>query len=152
MKFLSILFLAFLAIGSPSAFAGRAVYEVPVPQELAGFARYDFDEFRVEEKDNVLHVRYQLPLSLTGEENHLSFAGPLVDGVAEMKNSSGSMTCVLHENMCRVKYEALAIDPAKAEVKLRAMDLSEPQVLGHLQVTARFGGDMEGVIHSSEIR
>ena len=146
--FAACLLLAVSAIASE-----RATYEVPVPESLRAYARYEFEEISVREKsDGRLEVRYQLPLALTGEENHLRFEGTLENGVAHMKNEQGEMTCDLGASACRVKYTQLKLDLGKAEAVLRGMSLSEEEVQGHLTVSARFGGDMEGLLFFRNLR
>lgn len=144
---MKLLALASLLFNLPAFADFRGAYEVPVPEELRPYARYEFNDLRVRVKSgDRLEVRYQLPLALAGEENHLRFEGAIVDGQAHMKNEQGEMTCTVAEKMCRVKYQNIAFSLEKAEAALRSENLSEEDVRGRLLVSARFGGDMEGVL------
>ena len=154
MKF-AALFL--VAIASLSAFADEtkapeATYEVPVPAELAPFSIYKLEKLNVVKAGGLIELSYQLPLDLTGEENTVVFQGQAAaDGSVNLvdSRSGASLICRAPDEqaqVCRAHYYALKINAKKVEQRLRDRGLDELSIAGHLGVTARFGGDMIGIV------
>jgi len=140
----SFVSLLCLLIAGPAHAGVRGTYEVPVPEELREFARYELDDLRVRLKGNALEIRYELPLALTGVKNRLEFLAPIENGVAHTKNSSGEIRCQIAERTCRMKYQYISVSLSRVESILKAVPLPEPVIAARLKVSARFGGDMEG--------
>ncbi len=132
-------------------FTGTPIYTVPTSADLAPYASFPLQNLSVKYQDEQLEVGYDLPISLTGELNHVVFSGQTVDGVpnAVLSGPNGTMNCLRStagSATCNVKFENLKTDSAKVNLALQAENL-DPAIFGKKQIVSRiFNGDPIGVL------
>jgi hypothetical protein len=91
------LIILFCLLTSNLLLAKDGLYLVPTTiNELAPFSSNNIDSIKIETKNNVFSIRYDLPFELTGsQKERFSFNGKLEDGQDEiiMKNQDGTARC-----------------------------------------------------------
>lgn len=129
-----------------------AEYEVPTGPELAAFNKYEIKNYSFKQSGREVEIAYLLPLDLTGAVNREKFRGEMdASGLAIIENENGKITCSVNQKSCFVKYQKLDIDAAKARKILEAKGLSISDIASRLEVTARFGGDLEGILRFPDL-
>jgi hypothetical protein len=131
--------------------ATEATYSVPVPAALEPYASYELKNFQWQETRDSVEVTYKLPELLLGYSHRVSFRGrQRNDGHYELVSDQyGKLECTKDENGhdCRAMYRGLKVDLPKVEALLVSKNVESREREGRMAVSARFGGDLVGVIH-----
>ncbi|MGZ3693702.1 MAG: hypothetical protein ACXWQO_05850 [Bdellovibrionota bacterium] len=148
--------LFLLAPFAQAADAPRALYEVPVPQEMKAFSKYEISYFGKKVSGDTLELTYQLPLELTGISQWVSFSGKIIHGKepATLSGPNGEMNCAsnteaLRGDTCAVKYHDIKVDLNAVAQRLKIARISPEMREGKLRIAAMFresGGDIGGII------
>lgn len=128
-----------------------AVYEVPVPAELASAASYPVDTVEWEVRDGIASLKYDLPAGLIGKELRIEMEGPIDEDTqtASLTGVAGTATCEISavgieclENMPGL----MPIEPDLELVEALAADQYDGPVADRLDVAKRFAGDPIGIV------
>lgn len=110
-----------LALLSPSLVA--VTYDVPVPPELAGEARWDLSDASARIDGNQLTVHYRLPVGLVGATvPRFGFTGTIKGSFVNVEGSDVYGVCMLSVNKpmaCSLKYPGLEIDEVSRDEALK---------------------------------
>ena len=127
-------------------------YDVPVPDELQGSARWrDISAQASQDKDNVLHVRYILPPDLVGIHDAVfEFNGKVEGSFAAVSGAGVYGNCMISEEKpltCILKYPGLdtkineAIRSDELKKKFTGSELTRRET-----VVGLFGADPGGLL------
>jgi hypothetical protein len=133
----------------PTFDPARPSYEVPVPAELAAYARYTIDSVQWRERSGERRLEYSLPADLVGVEQRIQFSGRASEtspwslrgdklGTAECEQTGD-------EVVCRETLSGLRVDVAAVEARVDAGELDP----GRLDVARVFESDPIGILRFS---
>ncbi len=153
MKTLTALIL--MIIVSLPAFASRLKvrYEIPAPEGLAPYSRFDIEYKTQKHDDGTTELRYRMPKLLLGEEQEFRFRG-VVNPTATsftLSSDSGAMNCerLPSQTLCNVVHKNVAVNLEAVKAELESMPITIEEKIGRLglsELVARRGGDMVGVL------
>lgn len=152
MKNLS-LFLACFSASAAMAGTHKVTYEIPVPEALEPFSRFEVEYSAESQPGGDTEVSYHLPAFVLGSEHVFRFRGQ-VDFSArhfDLHGRDAGMRCVpgAEEATCRVSYSNVKVDLDKVQEALDAMPITPAEKIGRFEVAsmiARSGGDFAGII------
>ncbi len=130
------------------AFSKQGTYEVPVSdQNLADAATFNLKKVRVRQTNDVLKVKYLIPIELTGEKNLFEFEGSFVNGQGTLQYNDQQMDCATDATqlMCTVAYKGLNLNQLKAE-NLLSRKFQGSELQKRLSVQKDFSTDPVGII------
>lgn len=122
----------------------KAVYEVPVKEELKAYARFPVVA-RTRVNQGIREYQYDLPKPLTGQAVSFSVQGSSDEG-AHLRGDLGEMVC--QQASCTVRLPDLRLDPQQVEAYLRAQNYNAQEMSARLEVAHVFAtSDPAGFIH-----
>lgn len=122
---------------------------MPVPADLESYAVFDVPVVHVRLHGSDIELDYQLPASLVGNDQELSFRGPVqpdASGAYVLSGDSGQAKCQYLDEAfsCHETLSNIEIDRDKVQEKYA--DLPAPERAAHLAVTNVFSDDPIGVL------
>jgi hypothetical protein len=149
--------LLFLLLALPltaSAGTHKIVYEIPAPEALKPFSRFEVVYTAKKQKDGLTELSYKLPSLLLGQETEFRFTGEVDFNAAsfELKAPSAEMECKpsVDHAICRVEYRGVPVDLDGVRDTLEAMPITPAEKLGRFELAsmvARSGGDFAGILY-----
>jgi hypothetical protein len=125
---------------------GAPSYEVPVSEDLAGFAHYPIDSVEWSERKGERRLEYTLPADLIGTAQRLELKGPETTGPewSLQGEAFGTATCELKEGqiVCVEQLAGIPIDLAAVEQRVQAGELPPER----LETSKVFQGDPLGIL------
>ncbi len=126
----------------------RGGYEVPTEnEELKEYAKFDFADIKVTQKNGRTRVSYTLPAELLGQPQKVRFEGfQGLQGVLVSEN--GEMKCenVAELTNCAVSYRNLKLDADAREEHLRSISSSSEELSKRLLLAMSFDRDPHGIL------
>jgi hypothetical protein len=152
MKFLILPLL--LSMSLP-ALAGthKVTYQIPVPEALDPFSRYDVEYTTTELANGQTELVYKLPKHLLGQDTEFRFIGQ-VDFAAphfDLRGVNSEMRCEpgATKAVCKVGYSKVNVNLDNVRSALDEMPISPAEKAGRFEVAAmiaRSGGDFAGIL------
>lgn len=141
-------------ISSLPALAGthKVTYEIPVPEALEPFSRFEVEYTAENQPDGFTEVSYRFPAFVLGSEHVFRFRGQ-VDFSArhfDLRGTDARMRCEpgAEAATCNVAYSNVKVDLDKVQEALDALPITPAEKIGRFEVAsliARSGGDFAGI-------
>lgn len=131
----------------------KVTYEIPVPEALEPFSKFEVEYTATKRADGVTELVYKLPRVLLGRDTEFRFLGR-VDFSAkhfDFKAPNAGMRCEPGEAVatCKVGYSAVKVDLEGVREALEELPITPAEKLGRFEVAsliARSGGDFAGFL------
>lgn len=153
MKMNSLLLLLALPL-TASAGTHKIVYEIPAPEALKPFSRFEVVYTAKKQKDGSTELVYKLPSLLLGQETEFRFTGEVDFKAAsfKLKAPDARMECEpsVDHAICRVEYKNVKVDLDGVRDTLESMPITPAEKLGRFELAsmlARSGGDFAGILY-----
>jgi hypothetical protein len=126
----------------------NGTYTVPVDAALAPYASFAVNGIQFCSDGASVSLAYKLPALLLGDEQHVTFSGPMSAGVAAyvLSSSQGTARCAAKSGVwsCHETFVGIAVDTQKLDATLGPLPTAEANA--RRQVSTTFGQDPIGVI------
>lgn len=126
----------------------ESMYEVPVNDaSLADSATFKLRRVQVEQNGTEFKLKYNVPIELTGELNHVEFNGSIDNGEGTLTYENTKMNCLADQStlMCKVVYQDLKFNQLRAE-RILSSKFSGEELKKRLVIQGKFSTDPVGVV------